>query len=36
MSADVARDDFIITVFQGRESGEFSDEDFEEEEEEED
>jgi hypothetical protein len=36
MSADVARDDFIITVFQGREIGEFSDEDFEEEEEEED
>ncbi len=35
MSADVARDDFIITVYQGREVGEFSDEDFEDEEEEE-
>ena len=35
MSADVARDDFIVTVYQGREVGEFSDEDFEEEEEEE-
>jgi hypothetical protein len=35
MSADVARDDFIVTVFQGREVGEFSDEDFEDEEEEE-
>jgi len=34
MSADVARDDFIVTVFQGHETGEFSDEDFEEEEEE--
>ena len=34
MSADVARDDFIVTVFQGRETGEFSDEDFEEEDEE--
>ncbi|UCC60034.1 MAG: hypothetical protein JSW38_10795 [Dehalococcoidia bacterium] len=36
MSADVARDDFIVTVFQGREVNEFSDEDFDEEEEEED
>ncbi len=36
MSADVARDDFIVTVYQGREAGEFSDEDFEDEEEEED
>lgn len=36
MSADVARDDFIVTVHQGREIGEFSDEDFEDEEEEED
>jgi hypothetical protein len=34
MSADVARDDFIVTVYQGREVGVFSDEDFEEEEEE--
>ncbi|OGN99978.1 MAG: hypothetical protein A2Y59_03065 [Chloroflexi bacterium RBG_13_52_14] len=29
MSADVARDDFIVTVYQGREVGVFSDEDFE-------
>ncbi len=36
MSADVARDDFIVTVYQGREMGEFSDEDFEEDGEEED
>ena len=35
MSADVARDDFIVTVYQGREAGIFSDEEFEEEEEEE-
>jgi hypothetical protein len=35
MSANVARDDFIVTVYQGREVGVFSDEDFEEEEEEE-
>ena len=35
MSADVARDDFIVTVYQGREVGVFSDEEFEEEEEEE-
>ena len=34
MSADVARDDFIVTVYQGRELGVFSDEEFEEEEEE--
>jgi len=34
MSADVARDDFIVTVYQGREVGVFSDEEFEEEEEE--
>jgi hypothetical protein len=34
MSADVARDDFIVTVHQGREVGVFSDEEFEEEEEE--
>jgi hypothetical protein len=33
MSADVARDDFIVTVYQGREAGVFSDEEFEEEEE---
>lgn len=32
MSADVARDDFIVTVYQGREVGVFSDEDFENEE----
>jgi hypothetical protein len=32
MSADVARDDFIVTVYQGREVGVFSDEEFEEEE----
>lgn len=36
MSADVARDDFIVAVYQGRETGEFSDEDFEDETEEED
>ena len=35
MSADVARDDFIVTVYQGREVGVFSDEEFDEEEEEE-
>lgn len=35
MSANVARDDFIVTVHQGREVGVFSDEEFEEEEEEE-
>ena len=34
MSADVDRDDLIVTVYQGRETGIFSDEDFEEEEEE--
>ena len=34
MSADVARDDFIVTVYQGREVGIFSDEEFEEDEEE--
>ena len=33
MSADVARDDFIVTVYQGKEAGVFSDEEFEEEEE---
>jgi hypothetical protein len=33
MSANVARDDFIVTVHQGREVGVFSDEEFEEEEE---
>lgn len=32
MSAEVAREDFVITVFQGRETGVFSDQDFEEEE----
>ena len=31
MSADVFRDDFIVTVYQGRETGVYSDEDFEEE-----
>jgi hypothetical protein len=31
-SADVDRDDFIVTVYQGREAGIFSDEEFEEEE----
>jgi len=31
-SADVARDDFIVTVYQGREAGVFSDEELEEEE----
>jgi hypothetical protein len=36
MSADVARDDFIVSVYQGRETGEFSDEDFEDESDEED
>lgn len=36
MSADVARDDFIVTVYQGREVGIFSDEEFGEEEEDED
>jgi hypothetical protein len=35
MSADVARDDFIVTVYQGREVGVFSDEEFDEEAEEE-
>ncbi len=30
MSADVPREDFVVTVYQGRESGIFSDEDFEE------
>jgi len=34
-SADIARDDFIVTVFQGREAGIFSDEEFDEEDEEE-
>lgn len=34
-SADIARDDFIVTVFQGREAGVFSDEEFDEEEKEE-
>ena len=29
MSADVPREDFIITVYQGREAGVFSDQDFE-------
>lgn len=28
MSADVARDDFIVTIYQGREVGVFSDEEF--------
>ena len=28
LSADVARDDFIVTVYQGREMGIFSDEEF--------
>ncbi len=32
MSADVARDDFIVTVYQGREAGVFSDEEFDEDE----
>lgn len=31
--ADVPRDDFIVTVYQGREAGVFSDEEFEDEEE---
>lgn len=31
MTADVARDDFIVTVHQGREAGVFSDEELEEE-----
>jgi hypothetical protein len=35
MTADVARDDFVVTVFQGRTVGEYSDEVFEEEEDEE-
>ncbi len=34
MTADVPRDDFVVTVFQGRMIGEFSDEIFEEDEEE--
>ena len=34
MTADVFRDDFVVTVYQGREIGVFSDEDLEEEEEE--
>ncbi len=34
-SADIARDDFIVTVFQGHEAGVFSDEEFDEEEKEE-
>lgn len=29
LSSDVPRDDFIVTVYQGRESGVFSDEEFE-------
>ena len=32
LSADVARDDLVVTVYQGREVGIFSDEEFEEEE----
>lgn len=32
MSSDVPRDDFIVSVYQGREVGVFSDQDFEEEE----
>ena len=32
MSADIARDDFIVTVYQGQEVGIFSDEEFGEEE----
>ena len=36
MSADVARDDLIVTVYQGHEVGIFSDEEFGEEDEEED
>ncbi len=32
MSADTPREDFIVAVYQGREAGVFSDEDFEEEE----
>ena len=32
-SADVDRDDFVVTVYQGREAGVFSDEELEEEEE---
>ena len=35
LSAHMSRDDFIVTVYQGHEAGVFSDEDFEEEEEEE-
>lgn len=34
MTADVMRDDFVVTVYQGREVGVFGDEDLEEEEEE--
>lgn len=30
LSAEVARDDFVVTVYQGREAGVFSDEDFDE------
>ena len=33
LPADVERDDFFVTVYQGREAGVFSDEEFEEEEE---
>ncbi len=33
LSADMPRDDFIVTVYQGRETGVFSDEELEEEEE---
>ena len=32
MSADVARDDFIVTVYQGQEVGVYSDEEFDEDE----
>ncbi|MBI2909259.1 MAG: hypothetical protein HYX92_16565 [Chloroflexi bacterium] len=32
MSSDVARDDFVVTVFQGREAGVYSDEEMEEDE----
>ena len=28
LSSDVARDDFLVTVYQGREAGVFSDEEF--------
>ena len=34
LPTDVARDDFLVTVYQGRESGVFSDAEFEEEDEE--